>query len=146
MNFFCFSDIPPVYVPVSDRAVFDSTTSERMQIQPDSTVPMDGMNNPKRKFTDKTVFFLVATSPADQQRTAVNSPASVQDNYEAMTPTQTSMNQLQQQQIAVTNFNGKNKEKFALNIRFFNFLIKMFKLHLLLILKHHFGVQYFIMN
>jgi len=33
--------IPPVYVPVSDRAVFDSTTSERMQIQPDSTVPMD---------------------------------------------------------------------------------------------------------
>jgi hypothetical protein len=33
--------IPPVYVPVSDRAVFDSTTSERMQIQPDSTVAMD---------------------------------------------------------------------------------------------------------
>ncbi|CAF1078749.1 unnamed protein product [Adineta steineri] len=84
--------IPPVYVPVSDRAVFDSTTSERMQIQPDSTVPMD-----------------FATSPADQQRTAVNSPASVQDNYEAMTPTQASINQQQQQQqqqVAATNFNG----------------------------------------
>jgi len=78
--------IPPVYVPVCDRAVFDSTTSERMQIQPDSTVPMD-----------------FATSPADQQRTAVNSPASVQDNYEAMTPTQTSVNQ---QQIAAANLNG----------------------------------------
>jgi hypothetical protein len=38
---FFFLVIPPVYVPVCDRAVFDSTTSERMQIQPDSTVPMD---------------------------------------------------------------------------------------------------------
>lgn len=35
-------------------------------------------------------FPLVAASPADQQRTAVNSPASVQENYEAMTPTQNS--------------------------------------------------------
>ncbi|CAF3737697.1 unnamed protein product, partial [Rotaria sordida] len=78
--------IPPVHVPICDRAVFDSTTSERMQIQPDSTVPMD-----------------FATSPTDQQRTAVNSPASVQDNYEAMTPTQTSINQ---QQVATTNFNS----------------------------------------
>lgn len=48
-------------------------------------------------------FFLVATSPADQQRTAVNSPASMQDNYEAMTPTQASMNQ---QQLATNNLNG----------------------------------------
>jgi hypothetical protein len=37
----------------------------------------------------------------------VNSPASIQDNYEAMTPTQTSINQ--QQQIATTNLNGKLK-------------------------------------
>jgi hypothetical protein len=41
LNSLIFVVIPPVYVPVSDRAVFDSTTSERMQIQPDSTVPMD---------------------------------------------------------------------------------------------------------
>jgi hypothetical protein len=54
---------------------------------------------------------LVATSPADQQRTAVNSPASVQDNYEAMTPTQASMNQ---QQVAATNFNGKRNRKMDL--------------------------------
>ncbi len=33
----------------------------------------------------------------------MNSPASVQDNYEAMTPTQASVNQ---QQVATTNFNG----------------------------------------
>jgi hypothetical protein len=52
-------------------------------------------------------FYLVATSPADQQRTAVNSPASVQENYEAMTPTQASVNQ---QQIATTNFPSKTKE------------------------------------
>lgn len=78
--------IPPVYVPVCDRAVFDSTASERMQIQPDSTVPMD-----------------FATSPNDQQRTAVNSPASVQDNYEAMTPTPMTINQ---PVIPVNQFNG----------------------------------------
>jgi hypothetical protein len=51
-------------------------------------------------------FYLVATSPADQQRTAVNSPASVQDNYEAMTPTQATVNQ---QQVATTNFSSKIK-------------------------------------
>lgn len=39
--FFFSVVIPPVYVPICDRAVFDSTKSERMQIQPDSTVPMD---------------------------------------------------------------------------------------------------------
>ena len=54
--------------------------------------------------------FLVATSPAEQQRTAVNSPASMQDNYEAMTPTQASINQ---QQIAATNFNGRVKHMFS---------------------------------
>ena len=55
----------------------------------------------------KMIFVVVvATSPIDPQRTAVNSPASVQDNYEAMTPTQASMNQ---QQIATTNFNSKQK-------------------------------------
>lgn len=53
-------------------------------------------------------FVLVATSPIDQQRTAVNSPASMQDNYEAMTPTQASMNQ---QQVATPNFNGKSRPK-----------------------------------
>jgi len=36
----------------------------------------------------------------------VNSPASIQDNYEAMTPTQTSVNQ---QQIAAANLNGNIK-------------------------------------
>lgn len=51
------------------------------------------------------MIILVATSPADQQRTAVNSPASIQDNYEAMTPTQATMNQ--QQQVATNNFTGK---------------------------------------
>jgi hypothetical protein len=54
-------------------------------------------------------LFLVATSPADQQRTAVNSPASVQDNYEAMTPTQASVNK---QQIATANLNSKIREFF----------------------------------
>ena len=49
---------------------------------------------------------IVATSPADQQRTAVNSPASVQDNYEAMTPTQATMNQ--HQVAAPTNLNGND--------------------------------------
>ncbi|CAF1483684.1 unnamed protein product, partial [Adineta steineri] len=65
--------IPPVYIPVSDRAVFDSTKSERFQ--PDSTVSMDCL-----------------TPISDQQRTAVNSPASVQENFEAMTPTPTTVN------------------------------------------------------
>jgi len=41
----------------------------------------------------------------------VNSPASVQDNYEAMTPTQASINQ---QQIAATNFSGKRNRKMYL--------------------------------
>jgi hypothetical protein len=41
----------------------------------------------------------------------VNSPASVQDNYEAMTPTQASINQ---QQVAATNFNGKRNRKMDL--------------------------------
>ncbi len=36
----------------------------------------------------------------------MNSPASIQDNYEAMTPTQTSVNQ---QQIAAANLNGNTK-------------------------------------
>jgi len=88
---------------------------------------------------------LVATSPADQQRTAVNSPASVQENYEAMTPTQASVNQ---QQIATANLNSKINEfsfSFFINSILFSF-IKVFKQHLLLMLKHHFGVQYFIMN
>ena len=38
---YSFVALPPVFVPISDRAVFESTASERMQIQPDSTVPMD---------------------------------------------------------------------------------------------------------
>jgi hypothetical protein len=69
-----FLVLPPVYVPVSDRAVFNSTTSERFQSQqpPDSTVPMD------------------CISP----HTVVNSPASVQENFEAMTPTPTTINNI----------------------------------------------------
>jgi hypothetical protein len=64
-------------------------------------------------------FYLVATSPADQQRTAVNSPASVQDNYEAMTPTQATVNQ---QQVATTNFSSKIKQNFSFNkFNFFRF-------------------------
>mgnify|MGYP002378239119 FL=1 len=81
-------------MPVCDRAVFNSTASERMQIQPDSTVPMDCKE--LLFFNEQLLFFScssVATSPIDQQRTAVNSPASVQDNCEAMTPTQHSLNQ-----------------------------------------------------
>jgi len=39
----------------------------------------------------------------------VNSPASVQDNYEAMTPTQASVNK---QQIATANLNSKIREFF----------------------------------
>ena len=62
-----------------------------------------------QKYAHSHDLFLVATSPADQQRTAVNSPASVQDTYEAMTPTPTTMNQQQQQQqqaMAAANLNG----------------------------------------
>lgn len=90
-----FSVIPPVYVPVCDRAVFDSTASEHMQIQPDSTVPMDCTLTfmfSLSRFVFQ-ILVLVATSPNDQQRTAVNSPVSIQDGYEAMTPTQTTINQ-----------------------------------------------------
>ncbi|CAF0955681.1 unnamed protein product [Adineta ricciae] len=65
--------IPPIHVPVSDRAVFDSTTSDRFQ--PDSTVAMDCLS-----------------PTSDQPRTVVNSPASVQDNFEAMTPTPATVN------------------------------------------------------
>jgi hypothetical protein len=67
--------IPPVYVPVSDRAVFDSTTSERYQGQQppsDTAVPME------------------CVSP----QTIVNSPASVQENFEAMTPTPATINNI----------------------------------------------------
>jgi MAD (mothers against decapentaplegic) family protein 2/3 len=69
--------LAPVYVPVSDQAVFDSTTSERFQTyQTDSSIPMDCL------------------SPSDQQSTAVNSPSSVQENFEAMTPTPTTINNI----------------------------------------------------
>ena len=68
-----FLVLPPVHVPVSDRAVFDSTTSDRFQ--PDSTVAMDCLS-----------------PTSDQPRTVVNSPASVQDNFEAMTPTPATVN------------------------------------------------------
>ena len=50
------------------------------------------------------MFSPVATSPIDQQRTAVNSPASTQENYEAMTPTPATINQ---QTVAANHFNGK---------------------------------------
>ena len=46
---------------------------------------------------------LVATSPLDQLRTAVNSPASMQDNYEAMTPTP---NNTHQSMATTAQFNG----------------------------------------
>jgi hypothetical protein len=48
-------------------------------------------------------IFVVATLPVDQQRTAVNSPASIQENYEAMTPTPANINQ---QSMAVAQLNG----------------------------------------
>ena len=62
-----------------------------------------------------TVFKnLVATSPLDQQRTAVNSPASLQDNYEAMTPTPSNINQTM---VTTAQFNGI---LFSLFIEFFS--------------------------
>ncbi|CAF3536132.1 unnamed protein product [Rotaria socialis] len=60
--------IPPVYVSVSDRSAFNSTTSEYRREQLDSRIPMD------------------CVSESDQQRTSINSPANIQDNAEAMTP------------------------------------------------------------
>ncbi|CAF1054628.1 unnamed protein product [Didymodactylos carnosus] len=66
--------LPPVYVPVSDRAVFDSNSvslpnETNFMPHPDSTVGMD------------------VTPPMNQ----MNSPLNAQDNYEAMTPTQASV-------------------------------------------------------
>ncbi|CAF0797620.1 unnamed protein product [Didymodactylos carnosus] len=76
----CTPILPPVYVPVSDRAVFDSNSvslpnDTNYMPQPDSTVSMD------------------STSPMNQ----LNSPLNLQDNYEAMTPTQASVAAAQQQ-------------------------------------------------
>ncbi|CAF4642853.1 unnamed protein product, partial [Rotaria sp. Silwood1] len=68
--------IPPVYVSVLDRAVFNSTKSERYQEQIDSNVPMDCISSP------------------EQQHTAVNSPENLQDNSEAMTPTPATINNI----------------------------------------------------
>ena len=80
---FLFSlDIPPVYVPVSDQIVFDSTTGEHIQTHLDSTVPMDCL------------------SASDQQRTIINSLASVQDQDEAMTPTPTTVNDIRTMTIS----------------------------------------------
>lgn len=69
----------------------------------------------RQKYAHPHDLFLVATSPADQQRTAVNSPASVQDTYEAMTPTPTTLNQQQQQAMAAANLNGmRDRQKMIL--------------------------------
>jgi hypothetical protein len=70
--FFFLLVLPPIYVPVSDRAVFDSTTSERFR--PPQSDPMD------------------CSTPTNQQQTVINSPSSIQGNFEAMTPTPTTMN------------------------------------------------------
>jgi len=64
--------IPPVHIPISDRAVFDSTTSERFQ-------QIDAMD------------CLTPVNP-QQQQSAITSPQSMQDNFEAMTPTPANTN------------------------------------------------------
>lgn len=69
---FAFLVLPPIYVPVSDHAVFNSTTSDRFQ--PPASDPMDCL------------------TPTNQPQTAENSPWPTADNFEAMTPTPTTIN------------------------------------------------------
>ncbi|CAF1954946.1 unnamed protein product [Rotaria magnacalcarata] len=68
--------IPPVYVSVANRSVFNSTTSEYRREQLDSRIPMD------------------CVSESDQQRTTINSPVNIQDNTDAMTPTPATINSI----------------------------------------------------